>query len=80
MFSAYSGHPQTNEPAPALTPQSVAQSFTAWNAVALLIGATIWHFILKIAPWAKANGGLLKGVIRFFWDFDIPLMPPKPPT
>jgi hypothetical protein len=79
------GQPATNLPAvePAtpvateLTPQAVAQSFTAWNAVALLIGGVIWHIILKVAPWAKANGGLLRGVIRFFWDTEPVVKPPK---
>ena len=63
----------------ALTPQAVQQSFSAWMAVAAFAGGTIWHMILKVAPWAKANGGLFKGVVKFFWDFDNPVPAPKPP-
>ena len=74
------GRSQTNEPttpvATELTPAAVEQMFTAWNAVALLIGGVIWHMILKVAPWAKANGGLLRGVIRFFWDSEPLSQPP----
>ena len=77
-------NPPPTQDAPAysphvVTPESVTQSFTAWNAVALLIGGVIWHMILKVAPWAKANGGLFKGVVKFFWDFDNPVPAPKPP-
>jgi hypothetical protein len=57
------GHPGAS-----LTPQSVTQSFTAWNAVALLIGATLWHVILKITPFGKAHGGVLRGVRDWFFD------------
>ena len=75
-------NPPPTQDAPAysphvVTPESVTQSFTAWNAVALLIGGVIWHMILKVAPWAKANGGLLRGAIRFFWDTEPVVQPPK---
>lgn len=68
LLAVHRAYGQTNEStAAALTPQSVVQSFTAWNAVALLVGGVIWHFILKVAPWSKANGGLFRGVCDFFW-------------
>jgi hypothetical protein len=51
-----------------VTPESVTQVFTSWNAVALLIGATLWHLVLKITPFGKAHGGVLRGVRDWFWD------------
>ena len=58
----------------AQTPQAVAATVSAWWTLLLLpVGGTIWHIILKLAPWAKANGGLLRGVLRFFWDSAPPI-------
>jgi hypothetical protein len=51
-----------------VTPETVTQTFTTWNAVALLIGGVIWHMILKVAPFGKAHGGVLRGVRDWFWD------------
>ena len=50
-----------------VTPEQVQSTFNAWSAVLVVSGGTAWHVILKIAPWAKANGGLFRGVISFFW-------------
>ena len=78
IFAVHAHGQETNAPVAAkLTPESVTQTLTAWNAVALLIGGVIWHMILKVAPWAKANGGLLRGVIRFFWDSEPVVQQPK---
>jgi len=60
----------TNAPAISVDPVALQNKFTAWNAGLLLIGGTIWHVILKIAPWAKANGGLARGIRDFIWKPD----------
>jgi len=31
-------------------------------------GATAWHIVLKITPWAKANGGVIQGAVNWLWD------------
>jgi hypothetical protein len=64
-----------------LTPQIVEQHLYAWGAVLVLVGGFIrhyvGHFVVWVAPWAKANGGLLRGVFRFFWDSATVIQPPK---
>jgi hypothetical protein len=85
----FNGHSETltnvSADSPAVTPavkpspQAIAATISIWWTLLLLpIGGTIWHMILKVAPWAKANGGLLRGVIRFFWDSAPVILPPKP--
>jgi hypothetical protein len=56
------------------SPEQVQTQINAWTPVAAVLGGAAWHFILQIAPWAKANGGLLRGVKNFFWA----PQPPKP--
>lgn len=67
------------------SPEQVQTTINAWTGVAVLVGAIVWHLILKIipivkavAPWAKANGGLIRGVRDFFWEPDS-LYSLKPP-
>jgi len=57
-----------------VTPEQIQSQINAWTAVAIIAGGVLWHLVLKampvgkaVAPWAKANGGLIRGVFYFFW-------------
>lgn len=54
-------------------------------AVVAFTGASIWHlflFVIRqcklVSPWARANGGLIRGVRDFFWT--VKPQPPQPQT
>jgi len=67
--------------APILTPDAVAAQFNLWHLALAPLGAAAWHMVLKAAPWAKANGGLLRGVRNFLWTPASALTPaPGPAT
>jgi len=59
---------ETNLPAILGNPAQVQATFNTWYLTLLPIGAGLWHGILKIAPWAKANGGLFRGIRNFLWE------------
>lgn len=73
------------EASAAITPQSAEQHFFAWAAVFLTIGAYIRHYVGKfvvwVTPWAKAHGGLFRGMRDWFWDanWHPPTKPESPP-
>lgn len=65
----------TNLP-PVLSPEQIQSQINAWTPIAAVMGAAGWHLVLKVAPWARANGGVIRGVRDFFWT--VKPQPPQP--
>jgi hypothetical protein len=61
-----------------IAPEHIQAAINYYQYLLLPVGAAIWHGVLKIAPWAQSQGGLFRGVGRFFWvPKPKPTEPPK---